>query len=402
MIIAVLIYFVLLIIYAVNKQYWGVSIFMIALYLFSLLFSTILVSNKYNNVTPGLVPSIIYCLALTLLFSPFFIKRPIIKAPTEKEENLMVKIFSSISVFFVISDIVIFPAIALAYAAGANDIRSGNAIVFSSVLTGYRSLIYFIISGFFGLSYLLIVIFFYSLAFIKKRVGFKVLLLTASLTAPYIGLLDGGRTNMVYWILMVIASFIIFKPYFKKEVKYKTYVLLSIPLAVLVSLFMVASIDRFEYREGGTEGGLITYAGQSFVNFCDFYDNFDSPMYSLQRILPRLSSFFYGPFDLDQYRNIVMARSHMDIGIFYTLLGDLLVDVGLIGMFLYIIIYKGVCKSVVNKKYIGLPDIILLSLFLQIPIHGVFYYSLWSIKASNAIILTVLLCLFFKNKEKSQ
>ena len=247
---------------------------------------------------------------------------------------------------------------------------------------------------------MLVMLFFYSMAFIKGKLYFKILLMVASLTAPYMGILDGGRTNMIYWLLFAVVSFVIFRPYLNFGKSLKTYLLLAIPIVIIGALFIMASVDRFENREGGTEGGLVSYAGQSFVNFGDFIEHFDGPTYTLKRIFPRLSTLFSKPFNLEEYRNYVMNRSHMDIGIFYTLLGDLYVDIGLIGMFIYVLLYRRICKGAFRKSSFGVSDIILLSLLLQIPVHGLFYYSLWTIKASNTIIITILLYFYFKSFRK--
>lgn len=402
MIYIVLAYFIVLLIVAIKKQYWGVSVFMISLYLFSLCFSVVLVLENYQNITPGFFSSFVFCTAITLLFSPYFIKNPIIEAPSATEVHNFRLIFTIISVVFIICDIIVFPAVSLAFSASAMDIRTGNAMSFTSVLTGYASLAYYLVSLLYGLSYLLIILFFYSLVFIKKGFVFKVLLLVASLTSPYLGVLDGGRTNLTYWFLFAIVSLVIFKPYFKKGLSTKALLLLLIPMVGMISYFVITTKDRFEMSEVGTTGGLIEYAGQSFVYFCDFFDNFNSPTYSLQRIFPNLSSLIYGSFDLEEYRFMVQSKSGMNIGVFYTLLGDLLVDVGLVGMFIYVFVYRGITRHFVRRRSFYLSDIIMLSLLLQIPIHGIFYYSLWTTKASDAMIVTIFLYLFFRRTKENR
>lgn len=221
-------YFVVLLTVAIKKQYWGVSVFMISLYLFSLCFSIVLVLENYKNIIPGFFSSFVFCTAITLLLSPYFIKKPVIKAPSATEVYNLKLIFTVISVVFILCDIIILPAVSLAFAASASDIRKGNAMSFTNVLTGYESLVYYIVSLFYGLSYLLLILFFYSLAFIKKEIIFKVLLLVASLTSPYLGVLDGGRTNLTYWLLFAMVSLVIFKPYFKKGLFTKAFIFLFI------------------------------------------------------------------------------------------------------------------------------------------------------------------------------
>ena len=55
--------------------------------------------------------------------------------------------------------------------------------------------------------------------------------------------------------------------------------ILSVPVMVVGVVYVVAvSASRFEDDKEGAGGSMLEYAGQSYANFCYFYDNHNSDL----------------------------------------------------------------------------------------------------------------------------
>ena len=165
----------------------------------------------------------------------------------------------------------------------------------------------------------------------------------------------------------------------------------------LISLYVIrVTVDRFASSEWGTNDSILVYMGQPYLNFCYFFENYSSTHFSLSRIFPLIDSLFNGALNLQTYREAVYSSSGMDIGVFYTLLGDFLVDIGLNGIYVYAIIYLILANLLLRKKQLGLSEILIIGLLFLIPLQGVFYYSFWKRQVTFCALLVVIFSLTIK------
>ena len=140
---------------------------------------------------------------------------------------------------------------------------------------------------------------------------------------------------------------------------------------------------------------IIDYAGQSYLNFNRIFSQFDEHHYTLARIFPITRDIFINPdFDIRDYRYLLTV----DIAIFYTFLGDLYVDIGILGTCIYamlfLILYY-LTQLGKRSDFIHFHQIVFIFLFLQIPLNGIFYYSLWNKTATISIIGTIVISFIF-------
>jgi oligosaccharide repeat unit polymerase len=385
----------------------GISSYLIAVYAFSLFFSIWLYNfdSKYQHAS--FLPSIIFCASLLLYFVPFFKKELKIEATTNPK---FVKHFCivgyGLSIILIIGCLLLLPKIQETIAYGLVESRQsmyrGEDSFMPYTLTEHIG--HSTVKWLGGLSYSILIMFFYALAFIKNKILLKALLILSSLSATYWGLLVGGRTNLIYWVLFFLFCLILFWPYLSKKSKRIIFIVSIVFFSIIGSYFIFISIERAERGHGGETGNFLKlYAGQSYLNFCYFYENMNYHPYSLYRIFPLTSNLLLERFDLREYRDLIYSNSKMDIGLFYTLLGDLYVDVGLIGMFIYSIIYFLITKRVMKRKRFTLSNLLILGVLYQIPLHGIFYYSLWKMESSACIIITILIAIYlYPNKLFSQ
>ena len=403
MIYFVLSFFLITTLLPVTKKKWEVFTYINGVYLFSLIISVhLILSGKYNNEEISLVPSLVYCICILILLLPFYRKVPELSLSL-KDVRLKKKfktIGYCISILFLTSMVLMLPAALASLAIGASDIRNGLGENLISKLPWISRVFAYSLYYLSGLSYMLILFFFISYTQLKRERLLNTLLLLSSLAAPYMGILLGGRTNLIYWLLFFFFGIVLFYPLIGR----KRIVKMSLPvcglLAVMYVYFMYTTESRFENSNITATESLYTYAGGSFVNFCKYFDGINTFDFTLKRIFPITTSLVEGQnFDIVSYREHVEAQTGLDIGTFYTLLGDLYVDVGFIGMVIYCILYNIITSTFLNSsRKLTIDRIIVLGVLVQIPLHGLFYYSYWTNRASYAIIISLAIAFYLKYK----
>jgi oligosaccharide repeat unit polymerase len=396
-----------------NKQL-NIGSFLLGLYTLSSFFSIILFKSTYFNYHLSeikLSSVLYYCALLTLFFLPFLSRKHVI-APIIRKPNSA--LFMLISFFFIIINIVAiifsskYTVFILTHNPGAFKI--GGSILLNKL--GYNIDIFekigFYIFGHFSDFYILILFFFfYSITYMHNGRSFNIILLFSSMATILNGLNTGGRTQMIYWILSFVAYFIYFKdcmPSNEKRFVFKMFLILA---SVFSIYFIGVTVYRFSNNyapEIGHQGilSIIDYGGQSFLNFNDFFIKLGNHHYTIGRIFPIIHDLFSSTkFNLNEYR----LTSTMNIGVFSTFLGDLYIDIGIVGTIIYLIVYLFMFY-VTQKNYVKgskqFHQILILFTFFQIPLNGLFFYSIWNKAATISIIGTIGIYFLFKEAKRKQ
>ena len=403
MIYATIVYFVILLVFVFVKKYWVGATYLLVAYLLMLFFSIGWLEENPELYRPTFIPSIVFCAVLLLFFLPFFKRGKTLqltgfKDGTQKER--FIKIGYTISIILIIMMIMVAPAISNAFEIGLDDVRSsmyaGESEVFSSSIT--ERLGRYTLKWMANLSYPMLIMFFYSACFLRGYTWLKVLLFIASLSRVFFTMSVGSRSSVIYYLLFFIVCLILFYPYLNRKTKALTFSLASVFLTLVVGYFILVSILRAE-QTGNSY--LLRYAGQSYANFCDYYDNMNWHAYTLRRILPLSSYLMDGQWSLSEYDIAVLNKTGMEMGLFSTMMGTIFIDLGIIGLLVYSLIYNRIAKYVMKSKTFDITQLLWLGIIIQVPLHGVFYYSLHTVEASSAIIMTLLIGHHLRNKKLS-
>ena len=113
--------------------------------------------------------------------------------------------------------------------------------------------------------------------------------------------------------------------------------------------------------------------------------------YSLRRIFPFTSDLLLGQLDLLDYRNLILYNTGLGIGTFVTFLGDIFIDIGIIGLVIYVFLYHYLAKRIVIGDNYNISNIMCLGMVYIIPLHGLFYYSAYQSKVTFCMVLTFIL-----------
>lgn len=186
----------------------------------------------------------------------------------------------------------------------------------------------------------------------------------------------------------------------KSSYKHVIRILFTSLLGVVLLFFTAVTAARYYNVAQYAVQMLLLYIGEPFVEFCYFWDNFHSPDISFQRIFPFTHQFILGDnIDLEIYRAHVAAKSGLFIGVFFTFLGDLLIDIGRFGMVIYVLVYYFVSRLLLRRKdpqVLPFHQILIWLLLILLPLEGLFYYSFHTVRMSYYVIETILLVVLFK------
>lgn len=400
---AVLAFFAILLVRGIAKKYWFGSIYLIAVYLLMLLFSLGWLKENTELYRPTVVPSVVFCLMILLYFVPFFRVGNNLQLTgfrDEAQKNRFIKLGFTISVIIILMMVAIAPAISNAFSIGLEDVRSDMYAEESEVFSGsvIERLGRYMLKWMANLCYPILIMFFYSVCFLKRNVLLKVFLFIASLSRVFFTMSVGSRSSVIYYLLFFIVCIILFYPYLGKRSRILTFSFASFFLVVIIGYFIMVSNLRAEYTGNDY---LLRYAGQSYANFCDYFDNLNWHANTLRRVLPLSSYLLGGKWSLAEYDLEVLNKTGMELGQFSTMMGTFFIDMGIIGLLVYSLIYNRVANFVMKSKVFDLTQLLWLGIIIQVPLHGVFYYSLHTVEASGAIIMTLLIGNHFRNKNFS-
>lgn len=413
MILVPFIYFILLMfVFWYKGKRFGVASYVSFIYAISAFYSVLIdwfgFYGEYGVTTKipiNFLPTLTYCVLITISIWPFYHldRIKVTEIPLARS-----KFFTRLGYFFMF---VFFLTVILCL----DDIRSilngdlseVRAMIYDEDVveesTGWRHILELFPTIFSRFSPMVLLMFFYSVIKLNHSKVYNYLLFLASFTPVVGAILVAGRTQIIYWVFIFGALYIYFRPYLNKSRKIAVLFPVLIAVGILSVYFLAVTASRWGES---SDSSMTAYLGQSFLNFSYFFDHYSCREISFQRIFPFTYHFVLGQkFDLTDYRETIFAYSGENIGIFYSFLGDWLVDLGHGGMILLVIIYACVASLTLKQKRKGIMpfyQLMLWVLLLQVPLFGVFYYSFWRIDMSYYILGTIVLYLIFRYSIKKE
>lgn len=374
-----------------NKNRIDVGVLIAALYAISGLFSIFYKNYTYEvNYEINFIPCFVYCSLLTLNLFPFLKYSHLgINIIPSGSSTKWVKVLSWVAIgWFGIMLLFTFNQFINMLTgdmlAARNAVYQGTAE--DSWLSQLPSVIRIpmvILNLCFGCPWILLLLAFYSYFTLKLPLKYFLFFFIASLSGPLAGILGADRSSTAYWILSLFGIYLLFFPSIpQKQRKYmNTFIMIVIgALAIYLSMMTVA---RFEDRNmgignvSGVEGSLISYLGQSYPNFCYFFDYFTPAFSNLNLLFPFTAKNILG----EELVGGVVLQREMDLrtgiqtGVFYTYLGQIRIFCGMFVMFVFAFLYSFISakqlKSIKRRGldlknafiYFGLSSMMLLGLF---------------------------------------
>ena len=340
-----------------------------------------------------LLPTIVYCLSLTACIYPIyaFSKAYHGRISALKSDSPLRTIALLGFVFAVFSIIMSMGSVTTVLKSDIGELRNDmyRGIEQETWMTSLPSAIRVpiaLLNHVFGAPWVFIFLAFYALFVQKMPVKYGLMFLTVSFLGPVGGIAGADRSKVTYWVLSLIGCYILFRSYIPHKQRRKYFSFGLILLTLMFAYLALVTDSRFgEVDYGpelsGTQGGIVWYLGEPFVNFCFFYDNFTSPLINPGIVLPFITRTFFGGYgqtvDWQAYLSFV---TNVRIGVFYTFLGAIKIGLGKIGMYIYLLILSVGGYWIVRptkRQTLSLVNIYLYFLIATVPILGLFghYYS---------------------------
>lgn len=317
-------------------------------------------SNAYSSICPKVdiefYSPIVYCGLLTLCFFPFVnFRDDRIRSirPCKKTYiiNLIVYFyFVLFVVFFILTykDLVRNIGLIQINENLKADFRFGREDVVS--LTGISKVLYDKIRLFTSSSMFLLFFFFYSLCFLRRKWWFYLMILLGSCSCIVDSLLHLDRSAIMYWFMEFLLFGVFFRKFMPEKIKHRIYLILIVLLILGSGYFIYINIARFSNTEIDSDSQMISYIGQSYINFCNFLQNLNLNEHSFVNTLPFINHIIYPNFTGEDWYGLVQLRTGINIMVFSTFLGDIMSGIGFGGVFVYAIIFSIISKLVIQKN----------------------------------------------------
>lgn len=392
------IYFLIVFLYIIKKRGLDISACIIGIYLISALGSIYLHNNdpEYINKTPTLIPTVIYCSMITLVVYPFY------RFNSNKIRKLIkvnVKYFNTLSWILIIGFIfavILFKddiLLRLAYGNEIGQLRGqgsadlGNA---QANLSGPLRIISSVFMTIISMSAVSFLLFFYSMTYLKKKWYFNLLLFLSTMGCMVASIVGIDRSVFFYWIIDFIFIYVLFKPYIPSKVRKITIIFGGTLIGVAILYLLLITFSRFE---DNAISSIASYMGQSYLNFCWFWDNYDAPVVNLGLFFPVFTHFigidWGAPVEPVSFGMFVESRVGYFVNVFYTFMGTIMLYLGQWAVIPYCICFTLISNTILNnQRRFGIHTFIRVFIFAIIPFCGVIVYLYVDyIRALGAIVM---------------
>lgn len=393
------IYFIGLFLFIYKKNKFDVSAYIVSLYIITSLFAVLIHHLDYQPLSRynlSIIPTIVYCGLITLAILPIY------KFNSNSIKGISIrnlKFINVVTYFYFFSFIILLIAykddiiFRITYGDFA-EMRADDDLGLKRY-PGIFELFLLPIRIFANFSYIMIFIFFFCISFLRKSTLFNIMALCGSLPVTLLGVLGIDRSKTFYWIIILGLTIVFFWQHIDKKKKKKIIPILS-PFLILVIVYMsLVTNSRFAERDTGSKGGIITYAGQSYIHFCYFWDNFENPGgVSTKYLFPATHHWIIGDYDgAVPYQKELHLKTRKDPGVFYSYLGSFLVDSNKPGPFIFTIIYLVLCSLAFKNKHgiLRFEKMFYISILLMVPACGIISYIFTSYYMTFSLIMWIIL-----------
>lgn len=341
---------------------------------------------KNDNAEFNIVPTLLYCVFIGLCIMPFSmihvreIKNITIRVPWVLDALSFMLIALALLNLYLVADSTMdilsgdLGSIRAEHYAGAETPAQQKAESLPFIL---RFFYYFTPA-----TILSVPIFFVNICFRHKPWWLNGMLAFASLTAPIAGIQSADRTEFMYLSQMILFTLILFYHLLTRRTKI-ALALMGIPIAIAGVVYVTAvSMSRFEDRSGiSSTDRTIQYAGQGYINFCFFYENANTDYVSAEREFPLYHHYIKHKDSNAERRTKRMIQQGFFMSVFATFLGDMILDIGRLGMMVWAIFYFLAAMLAIKAPHrteMDVSELLVIYLLAIVPIFGIFYYRFFA------------------------
>ena len=361
------------------------------------LFSVLIDINGYRsyetyNYDISIVPAALYCILLTLCILPLGKCNIFNRVQIEPVRNVnLMKLLSVVSIIWFLLT-VFFSWDRFLFILMSGDMAEIRDDLYKGItedswmlsLPGPVRIVFALFNMLFGCPWVLIFLGFYSMIGNRVPLLYSYFFLIASLSGPYNGILGVDRSSSAYWIMSAVTLYILFRNQLTSSIKKQISVLGLVALVGVIAYLAAMTIARFGERDsnGGALGSLISYFGQSYINFCYFFDEYDLPYHHFGIVFPFTSEYIFGvPSGGVTIQKEMTFLSHKATGVFYTFIGQMIIGIGQFWAIIMTLVYSffsfKTLGNINRKNEIDIVSLYLYFAFASVVLLGIFthYYA---------------------------
>lgn len=361
------------------------------------LFSVLIDINGYRsydtyNYDISIVPAALYCILLTLCILPLAKCNIINGIQIEPVRNVkLIKLLSVVSIIWFLLT-VFFSWDRFLFILMSGDMAEIRGDLYKGItedswmlsLPGPVRFIFSFLNLLFGCPWILLFLGFYSMIGNRIPLPYSYFFLIASLSGPYNGILGVDRSSSAYWIMSAVTLYILFRNQLPSNIKKQLSVLGLVAFVGVIAYLAAMTIARFGERDssGGALGSLISYFGQSYINFCYFFDEYDLPHHHFGIVFPFTSQYIFDiPSGGVTIQQEMTWLSHKETGVFYTFIGQMIIGIGQFWAIIMTLVYSffsfKTMGNISRRKGIDIMSLYLYFAFASVVLLGIFvhYYA---------------------------
>lgn len=383
----------------VIKKRGTFSMVTVLVFIYTLIsFCTILIDvfDAYGTDCPKIEinaePTFVYCALLTMVIYPFYkMQDNLVKGfrPLERTKFIDWVVYIYFAVF-VLMVILLTPDLLRNWAlAQVNPNLKGEIWDGSYKLLSLSGIPLFVGSRCLNIAtgaIFIIPILFYNLAFRNKSKWFHLMAFCGSLTIIYSSVLTQDRSRFVYWGLMYLMCYVFFYRFLDRQ--YTRFInKASIVLGVLIACYIIIMNTRRFSDVAELDNHnmfIINYAGQSFINFCVFYEKLDLLTYNFEGIFP-ICTRLLGDGDILDTREwasyVAITNGGVNALVFSTFIGFIMSYIGHFLTIIYCILLALISNKMIKRRdrySFDIFEFMKVLVFICVPylgLFGSFYHS---------------------------
>lgn len=354
-----------------------------------------------NDYAISLGGVLLYCLLWTIVLYPLTrLDNKDIRLSVRKQ-----KLFRYLCIFFIVCGaIYIFGS--GAYANIIENLQSSRSDAYdssidnSSIYSGKRQILLWIPMIVSKSWPLLLLCWFISVSICPQSVWVRFGLLVLSMFLMISGYAGGGRAQIIWWMITFIIYYCLFSPFIEAPKRKIIIGLFGGFTAIGIGGIAAITLSRFDASVAGYAiDSIIGYAGQPLNNFCSLLPYSDSFHLYSDRIFP-LTNFLltHQPYDMKEYYEFLGGIYPIQVNVFFTIFGCILMDIGYIGLLVFLLIYYIITQEIcINKTDIEFSHLIVLAILFCFPVRGLFGWPfLGQLTESLGIFFSIGLYIIFK------
>lgn len=247
---------------------------------------------------------------------------------------------------------------------------------------------------------LCLLLWFISMTILPQPLWIRMGLFLSSLLVVLQAYAGGGRAQLIWFV----ETFAIYFCYFSNAMprKRKAYVLtagIAFSVVLLIGLLAI-TLSRFDSTATDYAlNSIIGYAGQNLNNFCACLPYVDMGHIYGERMLPLITFLRTGqPYDMLEYYSFLGQQYPIPVNVFFTMFGGALMDMGVIGLCIYLCLYLIITNHMASPRnqVLSSPQILMFALVVCVPVRGLYGYPFTTINGTLYLFLVFFSYILFR------